>query len=114
MKETELLEKDLQDGFLETLQQALKDQKDDVAVALKEHFAGVRKLPVEDLDARMEAMSKAIDELVPLLRCRWKQGELVVSATGSGDSVWTLLVIGSDWFDPSPELGQVVLAALRV
>lgn len=115
MNEPEQLVEDLRSGFLDELHAALKDREKEVAKALKEHFATVRKKQgLENLDQRVTDMGKSIDDLVPSLKCRWRKDELVVTATGVGDATWTLLLIGGDWFDPSPELGQVVLAALRV
>lgn len=115
MNEVEQLDADLRSGFLDELHKALKDREKEVATALKEHFATVRKKQgVEDLDERVANMGKSIDQLVPFLKCGWRKDELVVTAAGAGDATWTLLLIGGDWFDPSPELGQVVLAALRV
>jgi hypothetical protein len=73
-----------------------------------------KKEGLEDLEQRVEDMGKKIDSLVPFLKCGWRQDELVVTAAGAGDATWSLLLswqrLGSD----PAELGQVVLAALRV
>lgn len=99
----------------EDFKQRLRDdeQKGRVVEALYTWLINVaRKKQVPDMDARCEAMKKEFEALVEVLEVKIEKGKWVVKAAGSAESTMKKLRLGTDWFDGSPDVLEVVLTGL--
>jgi len=101
-----------EDAITETLNQRLKLNRENVAGVLKQHFLAIKKKPLPDLEAQVKKMQEQITLMVELLKIEKSKTGWVVTATGDGDTTLTSLMLGSAWFEPSPYVAQLVLAAL--
>ena len=101
----------LNDEFTHRLRDT--DQKAKVVTSLYTWLLNVaRKKPVPDLQRRMEAMKAEFERLVEDVEVTITEGKWVVKAAGSSESTLQKLRLGTDWFEGSPDVLEIVLTGL--
>ena len=71
-----------------------------------------RKKPVPDLAERLDRMEAAVTKLVDHMAIKFEDGKIVVKPAGSDEMTWNMFRLGTDWFDPNPDLTETVLSGL--
>lgn len=99
---------DAVNGELATLVQS---RRKEIAVALREAFAGCRKLEVQQ--KQLDEMNRRIDLLAEGVSLGVVKGAVVVTVRGPDEGTWKSLRFGTNWFEGIAGLDDVVLAGLR-
>lgn len=71
-----------------------------------------RKKPVPDLQSKLEDWRKRLDHLAENLEIKFEKDKLVVKSAGSAEDTLKRLRLGSDWFDGSPDILEMVVSGL--
>lgn len=82
--------------------------------ALVQLFQGLRKKPVEGLQARVAAYEVRIRDLVDNMDVKLSSGRLVVKARGSDERTLNELRFGSDWFEGTEHITETILAGALI
>lgn len=98
------------DGQLERLQ---KDRHEHcAAIVYNWLFEHAQKKPLPDLAARLEKMRKAIYTLTETMTLEFSNGTIVVKASGASEQTLKSLKLGTDWFEPNPDVEAQIVAGL--
>ena len=101
----------LNDDFRQRLRDV--DQQARIVGALYTWLVNVaRKKPVPDLEQRCSAMKAEFEQLAENMTVSITEGKWVVKAAGSSESTLKKLRLGTDWFDGSPDVLEIVLTGL--
>lgn len=107
----EMLLQSLNEDFKRRLRDT--DQKARIVAALYTWLVNVaRKKTLPDIDQRCSAMKKEFEQLVENMEVSITAGKWVVKAAGSSESTLKKLRLGTDWFDGSPDVIEIVLTGL--
>ena len=87
-------------------------QRNLVKSTIMHAFAGVRKRNVPDLAKRIADFESRVERMVPSLVVEFQRQTLVVRSRGADDGLLNQLRRGSDWFDPEPEIDNIIVASL--
>ena len=71
-----------------------------------------RKKPIPNLDVKLEEWRGRIKHLSENLEIKFERDKLVVTSAGSADDTLKRLRLGSDWFDGSGDILEMIVAAL--
>ena len=71
----------------------------------------VRKSNELGQDKLLEDMQKEIDDMAKSIQLGFSNGRVVVTVTGRGDSTLRCLRNGTSWFDPHPNVNEMIAAA---
>jgi len=82
-----------------------------IVLAVMTAFAGLRKKPVPDLALRVQKMQEQVQRLAEEVSVEFQHGNLVVKPAGSAESLIRQFRLGSDWFDPEPDIDHIIVAA---
>lgn len=89
------------------------DQRARIVSALYTWLVNVaRKKALPDLDQRCNAMKAEFEQLAENMEVSIVAGKWVVKAAGSSESTLKKLRLGTDWFDGSPDVLEIVLTGL--
>lgn len=107
----ELMLQSLNDDFKHRLRD--EDQRARIVAALYTWLVNVaRKKTLPDIDQRCDAMKLEFKQLVENMEVSITAGKWVVKAAGSSESTLKKLRLGTDWFDGSPDVLEIVLTGL--
>lgn len=87
-------------------------QRDLVVTTLMLGFTALSKKPVPDLDKRMKSIETRAKVLAENITVGFDNGRLVVSVTGSSESLLKEFRRGTDWYEPWDRVDEIVLAAV--
>lgn len=96
-------------------QQRLEDreQRKKVADALMSWLTlKARKKPVPDLSKRLSVMQSSVEAMVENLSIEIVEGKPVVKTAGSAEDTLKMFRLGTNWFDPNPDLTETILSGL--
>ena len=89
------------------------EQKAKVVTALSSWLNDVaRKKPLPDLAARIQKMQDEFEHMVEDMQVKIETGKLVVKVAGSGEDTLRKLRLGTDWFEGSPDVLEIILVGL--
>lgn len=107
----EMLVQPLNDDFKRRLRDA--GQKSKIVDSLYTWLVNVaRKKPLPDTDQRCNSMKLEFAQLVENMEVSIIGGKWVVKAAGSSEGTLKKLRLGTDWFDGSPDVLEIVLTGL--
>jgi hypothetical protein len=89
-------------------------QRETVVAVVMAGFAQVRKKSVPDLKARLTEMEKRVRQMAESIEIGFVNDRLVVKVVGSSESLMKDLRRGTDWYEPWPQVDEVVFAAVLV
>lgn len=100
--------------FVDILNQKLTSQdRASMAQALKDWLSGVARVkPLPDLEERRARMFQRFDKLAEVAELSKVGDNLVVKASGDGETTLKMLENGTDWFDPCENVVMVMISAL--
>ena len=107
------LEAALQEAVNAVLNERLKAHSAQVEARLVEWLINTaKKKPVPDLDKRLQEMSVEIKRMVENLSLDYRNGQLVVKASGTAEETLRKLRLGTLWFDPVPDVTTLILSGI--
>lgn len=90
-----------------------RDQRAKVVEALTQWLANeARKKKVPDLDVKLRDMQERTRKLVEGMTIEIEKDKPVVKAAGSDEATLKMFRLGTDWFEPNPDLIETVLSGL--
>lgn len=103
------------DGVNNVFQERFDDreQRQKVVEALMQWLTiKARKKEVPDLGERLADIEKRVKKMVEGMKIEIKDNKPVVSVAGSDEDTWKMFRLGTNWFEPNPDLTETVLSGL--
>ncbi len=83
-----------------------------VEQVLNDWLSFTRKKQTDNLPGKLEQFRKRISVLARNVTIGYREGELVVNATGDGEITLRMLERGTDWFDPADDPSALIAGAI--
>ena len=109
---------DLYAYVADSLQQEMQEKLDDrqvkgkISQALMNWLRQARKRPVADLEARLRKMELAVVKMVENMKFDFTQGKIVIKVLGSDEDTLKAFRLGTNWFEPNPDLIETIVIGL--